>query len=102
MEVSDNLIEKNKKNLIKIQDFLSEKKHVPIVLITSGGTSVRLERHTVRSLENFSTGGRGSRSAEAFMELGYCVIFLHRKGSLLPYQLHLTPEDFSLTQEGTY
>jgi phosphopantothenate-cysteine ligase len=35
-----------------------------IVFITSGGTSVKLEKNTVRSLENFSTGGRGRRSAE--------------------------------------
>lgn len=35
-----------------------------VVLITSGGTSVPLEKNTVRSIENFSTGGRGSKSAE--------------------------------------
>lgn len=37
-------------------------KHV--VLVTSGGTSVPLEKNTVRSIENFSTGTRGARSAE--------------------------------------
>ena len=102
MEPTENLISNNKNKLIKIQNFLSKKKHVPIVLVTSGGTSVPLERHTVRSLENFSTGGRGSRSAESFMDSGFCVIFLHRKGSLIPYQLHSTPEHFTLTPEGTY
>ena len=35
-----------------------------LIFITSGGTSVSLEKNTVRSLENFSTGGRGSRSTE--------------------------------------
>ena len=29
-----------------------------LVLVTSGGTSVRLEKNTVRSIENFSTGKR--------------------------------------------
>lgn len=35
-----------------------------IALVTSGGTSVPLEKNTVRSVENFSTGKRGSVSAE--------------------------------------
>ena len=37
-------------------------KHV--VLISSGGTAVPLEKNTVRQIENFSTGMRGARSAE--------------------------------------
>ena len=37
-------------------------KHV--VLITSGGTKVPLEKNAVRSIENFSKGTRGARSAE--------------------------------------
>ena len=35
-----------------------------IVLVTSGGTVVPLERQTVRYLDNFSTGSRGAFSAE--------------------------------------
>lgn len=35
-----------------------------IVLISSGGTTVPLERRTVRFLDNFSTGTRGSICAE--------------------------------------
>ena len=35
-----------------------------VVLITSGGTSIPLEKNTVRSIENFATGGRGAKSAE--------------------------------------
>lgn len=31
-----------------------------LVLLTSGGTSVPLEKKTVRMVENFSTGTRGS------------------------------------------
>ena len=30
-----------------------------VVLVTSGGTTVPLERKTVRYIDNFSTGGRG-------------------------------------------
>ena len=38
--------------------FLSEakKEGKPAVFITSGGTSVPLEKNTVRSIDNFSTG----------------------------------------------
>lgn len=36
----------------------------PLVLVTSGGTSVPLEKNTVRTIENFSTGKRGAASAE--------------------------------------
>jgi len=55
----------------------------------SGGTLIPLERNTVRYLDNFSGGGRGSASVEHFIENGYAVIFLHRKNSLQPYQRHL-------------
>lgn len=60
----------------------------PIVLITSGGSSVPLEAQTVRTIENFSAGTRGSCSAEHFLAQGYAVIFLHRQFSLLPYSRH--------------
>jgi hypothetical protein len=36
----------------------------PLVLVTSGGTVVPLERQTVRFLDNFSAGTRGAISAE--------------------------------------
>lgn len=35
-----------------------------IVLVTSGGTTVPLERNTVRFVDNFSAGTRGSASTE--------------------------------------
>lgn len=38
--------------------------HIKIICITSGGTSVPLEKNTIRSIENFSTGKRGAVSAE--------------------------------------
>ena len=61
-----------------------------VVLITSGGTTVPLEKQTVRFIDNFSAGTRGATSAEYFLETGYAVIFLHREFSLLPYSRHYT------------
>ena len=48
------------------------------IYLQSGGTTVPLERNTVRFIDNFSAGTRGSASAEYFLEAGYQVIFLHR------------------------
>lgn len=48
-----------------------------------------LEKNTVRYIDNFSGGNRGSASAEYFLAQGYAVIFLHRKNSLKPYSRHL-------------
>lgn len=59
-----------------------------VVLVTSGGTTVPLEKQTVRFIDNFSAGTRGATSAEYFLESGYAVIFLHRQFSLLPYSRH--------------
>eukprot|EP00041_Stephanoeca_diplocostata_P007736 m.111755 g.111755 ORF g.111755 m.111755 type:complete len:305 (+) comp17010_c0_seq3:97-1011(+) len=56
-----------------------------IVVVTSGGTTVPLEKNTVRFLDNFSTGNRGAASAEAFLKSeDYDLIFLHRSGSKVP------------------
>lgn len=41
----------------------------PIVLITSGGTTVPLEQNCVRFLDNFSGGTRGALSAELFIKV---------------------------------
>ncbi|PVD35953.1 hypothetical protein C0Q70_02922 [Pomacea canaliculata] len=60
-----------------------------LVLVTSGGTTVPLESRTVRFIDNFSIGTRGSASAEYFLDHGYAVIFLHRQRSLLPFHRHL-------------
>ncbi|KAF1951686.1 phosphopantothenate-cysteine ligase-like protein [Byssothecium circinans] len=59
-----------------------------VVLVTSGGTTVPLETHTVRYIDNFSAGTRGATSAEYFLQNRYAVIFLHRQFSLLPYSRH--------------
>jgi len=47
-----------------IDTWIEEKSDVQIVCVTSGGTSVPLEKNTVRSIENFSTGKRGAVSTE--------------------------------------
>ena len=46
-----------------------------------------MEKNTVRSVENFSTGTRGSRSAEYFLRRGYPVVFFHRSTSLRPFAI---------------
>ena len=66
-----------------VSNFERQKK---VVLVTSGGTAVPLENRTVRYIDNFSVGTRGSTSAEYFLEHGYAVIFLHRRGSLEPFK----------------
>jgi len=48
-----------------------------------------LSRNSVRFLDNFSAGTRGSASAEAFIRTNqYAVIFLHRSHSLEPFSRH--------------
>lgn len=56
-----------------------------VVLVTSGGTCIPLERKPVRLLENFSTGLRGARSAELFAQKGYYVMLLKRDSSCMPF-----------------
>lgn len=74
------------------------KKHLDegnkVVLITSGGTTVPLEHNTVRFVDNFSAGTRGSVSAEYFLEHGYAVIFMYRVKSLEPFSRHFIGQKF--------
>ncbi|KAH8250037.1 hypothetical protein KR026_004188 [Drosophila bipectinata] len=69
-----------------------------IVLVTvsvlSGGTTVPLEHNTVRFVDNFSAGTRGSASAEYFLDNDYAVIFMHRHKSLEPFTRHFTGQQF--------
>ncbi|CAI7870483.1 unnamed protein product, partial [Closterium sp. NIES-54] len=50
-----------------------------VTCVTSGGTTVPLERRCVRFIDNFSAGNRGAASCEHFLAHGYSVIFLHRR-----------------------
>jgi phosphopantothenate-cysteine ligase len=57
-----------------------------VIFITGGGTSVPLEKKTVRSIENFSTGGRASRLAEGWLTTEgaekVLIISLQRRGAV--------------------
>lgn len=57
----------------------------PLVVVTSGGTTVPLERRCVRFIDNFSGGTRGALSVEYFLRRGYAVVFLTRKNSIQPF-----------------
>lgn len=76
-----------------IDDFCQahdEGRKVKMVLVTSGGTTIPLEQNTVRFIDNFSAGTRGSASTEYFLQRGYAVVFLHRATSLKPFDRHFT------------
>ncbi|KYN98670.1 putative flavoprotein [Plasmodium gaboni] len=60
-----------------------------IIFITSGGTKVPLEKVDIRNIDNFSTGRRGALMCEYFLKKNKKVIFLHRRGSHLPFEYHL-------------
>lgn len=72
---------------IKVERFVlfHTKLHRPICLVSSGGTAADLEAQAVRSLENFSTGLRGSIAVEELLRRGYAVIHLWRTGSASPF-----------------
>ncbi|XP_042506651.1 phosphopantothenate--cysteine ligase 2-like [Macadamia integrifolia] len=65
-----------------------------VVCVTSGGTTVPLERRCVRFIDNFSSGHRGAASTEYFLKAGYAVIFLHRRGTCQPYCRSLPDNSF--------
>ncbi|XP_066963876.1 phosphopantothenate--cysteine ligase [Macrobrachium rosenbergii] len=80
------------------QKHVNEKRN--IALVTSGGTTVPLERNTVRFVDNFSAGTRGAASTEYFLNHGYAVIFLHRDESIRPFFRHLNSRVLDALQEG--
>ena len=51
-------------SLDAVESFIIRNKGKRVVLVTSGGTTVPLERQMVRFLDNFSAGTRGAISAE--------------------------------------
>ncbi|XP_028803918.1 phosphopantothenate--cysteine ligase 2-like isoform X2 [Neltuma alba] len=63
-----------------------------VVCVTSGGTTAPLEQRCVRYVDNFSSGHRGATSTEYFLQAGYAVIFLYRRGSFQPFCRSL-PDD---------
>ncbi|XP_013390176.1 phosphopantothenate--cysteine ligase-like [Lingula anatina] len=74
----------------KMCQFVTRNADKKCVLVTSGGTTVPLESRTIRYIDNFSVGTRGSASAEYFLAQGYAVLFLHRHRSLEPFSRHLS------------
>jgi phosphopantothenate-cysteine ligase len=71
--------------LQRAREFLGKHAGLRVALVTSGGTTVPLEKNTVRFVDNFSGGQRGAVTAELLLEAGYAVVFLHRRRSLQPY-----------------
>lgn len=67
-----------------------------VVCITSGGTAVPLEKNTVRLIENFSTGLRGSQLAEHYLANDHAVVFFYRDRSILPFTNGLTLNEIML------
>lgn len=68
-----------------------------MALVTSGGTTVPLEKKTVRFIDNFSRGSRGAASAEYFIKHGYAVLFLSRTHSKQPYLRQFSLNDIIAT-----
>lgn len=58
----------------------------PVVCVTSGGTTVPLEKRCVRFIDNFSGGTRGALSTEAFLKVQtyhrYIYLFMSLHGRL--------------------
>lgn len=86
------------------QEFVERHKNAgrKVALVTSGGTTVPLEKNVVRFLDNFSAGTRGAASAEYFLKSGYAVIFLTRLHSQYPFTRsysHTTNPLFDLLEE---
>lgn len=79
------LAESRKKVRTFFETIAVKEPEAKIVAVTSGGTSIPLEKNTVRMIENFSTGQRGALSAEFFLKNGFYVIYLYRTGSKFPF-----------------
>ena len=78
-------------NRSQLDDFIFQNSTNMIACITSGGTTVPLERNTVRFIDNFSTGNRGAALTEHFLGLGYAVIFIYRTDSTFPFVREFLP-----------
>jgi phosphopantothenoylcysteine synthetase/decarboxylase len=57
------------------------------VLITSGGTKIRIDR--VRDITNMSSGTFGSKIAKEFLKLGHEVVFIKAKYSKSPVSINI-------------
>lgn len=85
-------IETNLKGFVDRNSSSENGKANRVVCVTSGGTTVPLEKRCVRYIDNFSSGHRGSASTEYFLKAGYSVILLYRRGTCQPFCRSL-PDD---------
>ena len=79
-------------------DFVQRHAERRIALVTSGGTTVPLEKNTVRFIDNFSTGNRGAASVEQLLKADYAVVFVYRTHSAFPFARQFTPPTLSAEQ----
>jgi phosphopantothenate-cysteine ligase len=65
----------------------SQRRPTTLVIVTSGGTTAPLERAQVRCVDNFSSGTRGARLVEEFLDDEACeCVMLQREGSCAPHE----------------
>ena len=95
----------------KLIDFISERHaagNKKFLFVTSGGTTVPLEKNTVRFIDNFSTGKRGSSVVEAAFQHNdivesasekISIIFLQRDTSLQPFMSAFQQQSHKLLDE---
>ena len=82
-------------NQTALKKFCEANRKQRIVLVTSGGTTIPFEKNTVRFIDNFSQGTRGSASTEHFLKDNQCsVIFLYRASTLQPFHRHFSQTKF--------
>jgi hypothetical protein len=67
----------------------------PIACVTSGGTTVPLERNCVRFIDNFSAGTRGAMSTEQFLQVGPSTAELADTAVDQTFRHHLPPVSLS-------
>ncbi|KAK8943823.1 Phosphopantothenate--cysteine ligase 2 [Platanthera guangdongensis] len=89
---SDRITQKVNEFVYQNSQLSGNAKSIGVVCVTSGGTTVPLEQRCVRYIDNFSSGHRGAASTEYFINCGYAVIFVYRRGSYQPYSRYI-PED---------
>lgn len=57
-----------------------------IAFVTSGGTTVPLEVHAVRFITNFSSGRRGAKLAECYLQEGWACVLLRHHSAVQPFR----------------
>lgn len=75
--------------LEKVKSFIE---HDHVILITSGGTNVPLEKVPIRKITNCSTGKRGALMCEYFLKKNKKVLFLYSQGSCFPFEHEIINE----------